>query len=75
MVALYDYNPKEQSPLKNTESELSFRKGQTITVLGPMNKDGFYNAAIDGRQGLVPASFLETSLELSQSNQRPPRSA
>ena len=34
MVALYDYNPRLESPNPTPELELSFKKGQTITVFG-----------------------------------------
>ena len=34
MVALYDYNPDEQSPQKDSSSELTFKKGHIITVFG-----------------------------------------
>lgn len=61
MIALYDYIPSEQSPLDNHHDELFFRKGQEITITGTMNKDGYYNAEINGRKGLVPASFLEST--------------
>ncbi|XP_078358377.1 uncharacterized protein LOC144643107 isoform X2 [Oculina patagonica] len=59
MVALYDYNPEVQSPQDNPDSELSFRKGQTITVVGEMRADGFYHADVNGQLGLVPGSFLD----------------
>ena len=36
MVAQYDYNPEKQSPLENIDSELPFKKGQVITVIGEM---------------------------------------
>ena len=36
MVALYDYSPEEQSPQDNPDSELPFKKGQMITVIGGM---------------------------------------
>lgn len=36
MVALYDYNPEIQSPQDNPDSELAFKKGQIIAVLGEM---------------------------------------
>ena len=36
MVALYDYNPEVQSPQDNPDSELSFKKGQILTVVGEM---------------------------------------
>lgn len=61
MIALYDYHPSEQSPLDNHHNELSFRKGQEIIITGSMNKDGYYSAEINGRKGLVPASFLEST--------------
>jgi len=34
MVAIYDYNPELQSPQDNPDSELAFRKGQLLTVIG-----------------------------------------
>ena len=36
MVALYDYNPEVQSPQDNPDSELLFKKGQILTVVGEM---------------------------------------
>ena len=36
MTALYDYNPEEQSPKDNPDSELAFKKGQVITIYGDM---------------------------------------
>ena len=36
MVALYDYNPEVQSPQDNPDSELPFKKGQMLTVVGEM---------------------------------------
>ena len=41
MVALYDYVPEEQSPQDNPDSELPFKKGQIITVLGEMVRVNF----------------------------------
>ena len=37
-VALFDYNPVEQSPNDNPETELSFHEGDLITVTGPMDE-------------------------------------
>ena len=34
MVAIYDYNPELQSPQDNPDSELAFRKGHLLTVIG-----------------------------------------
>ena len=39
MTALYDYNPEEQSPQDNPDSELAFKKGQIIRILGDMVTD------------------------------------
>ena len=36
MVAMYDYNPEVQSPQDNPDSELPFKKGQIIIVVGEM---------------------------------------
>ena len=36
MSALYDYNPEEQSPKDNPDSELAFKKGQVIIIYGDM---------------------------------------
>ncbi len=36
MVASFDYNPETDSPNPNPEMELSFKKGDQITVLGKM---------------------------------------
>ena len=35
-MALYDYNPEVQSPQDNPDSELAFRKGHLLTVIGEM---------------------------------------
>jgi len=59
MVALYDYNPEVQSPQDNPDSELPFKKGQILTVIGDMRADGFYHADMNGQLGLVPGSFLD----------------
>lgn len=39
--------------------ELSFRKGDAITVFGDMDEDGFYIGELDGNRGLVPSNFLQ----------------
>ena len=43
MVALYDYNPEVQSPQDNPDSELSFKKGQILTVVGEMVRRSGYS--------------------------------
>ncbi|XP_034024232.1 RIMS-binding protein 2 isoform X2 [Thalassophryne amazonica] len=42
MVALFDYDPWENSPNMDSEAELEFRAGDIIYVLGDMDQDGFY---------------------------------
>ena len=36
MLAVYDYNSREDSPNRGMELELSFKSGDTITVYGGM---------------------------------------
>ena len=43
MVALYDYNPEVQSPQDNPDSELSFKKGQVLIVVGEMVRRSGYS--------------------------------
>ncbi|XP_067328198.1 peripheral-type benzodiazepine receptor-associated protein 1 isoform X3 [Anolis sagrei] len=59
MVAIFDYNPQENSPNPDTEAELRFSAGDVVTVLSSMDDDGFYYAEINGQKGLVPSNFLE----------------
>ncbi|XP_041437707.1 peripheral-type benzodiazepine receptor-associated protein 1 isoform X3 [Xenopus laevis] len=61
MVAIFDYNPRENSPNMDVEAELSFIAGDLITVFGPMDDDGFYYGEINGQRGLVPSNFLESA--------------
>ncbi|XP_073523667.1 peripheral-type benzodiazepine receptor-associated protein 1 isoform X3 [Phyllobates terribilis] len=61
MVAIFDYNPKENSPNLDAEAELSFSAGDVITVFGPMDEDGFYYGELNGQRGLVPSNYLEVS--------------
>ncbi|XP_077021026.1 peripheral-type benzodiazepine receptor-associated protein 1 [Tamandua tetradactyla] len=59
MVAVFDYNPRENSPNVDVEAELPFRAGDVITVFGDMDDDGFYYGELNGQRGLVPSNFLE----------------
>uniref|UniRef100_A0A3B3S615 RIMS binding protein 2a n=1 Tax=Paramormyrops kingsleyae TaxID=1676925 RepID=A0A3B3S615_9TELE len=59
MVALYDYDPRENSPNTDMEAELTFSAGDIITILGEIDEDGFYYGEINGQRGLVPSNFLE----------------
>ncbi|XP_029140222.1 peripheral-type benzodiazepine receptor-associated protein 1 [Protobothrops mucrosquamatus] len=60
MVAIFDYNPQENSPNPDTEVELRFCAGDVVTVLSSMDDDGFYYGEVNGQKGLVPSNFLET---------------
>ncbi|XP_015238755.1 PREDICTED: RIMS-binding protein 2-like [Cyprinodon variegatus] len=59
MVALFDYDPWENSPNMDSDVELGFRAGDIIYVLGDMDQDGFYYGDLHGRRGLVPSNFLQ----------------
>ena len=60
MIAMFDYNPKEQSPNINPDDELSFRSGEIIYVHGNVQEDGFFLGELEnGRRGLVPSNFLK----------------
>ena len=60
MVALYDYNPKENSPNANSKDELTFRAGDKIHVYGDLHPDGFYDGELEnGSKGLVPSNYLK----------------
>lgn len=59
MVALFDYDPWENSPNMDSEAELGFRSGDIIYVLGDMDQDGFYYGDLHGQRGLVPSNFLQ----------------
>ncbi|KAE8622459.1 hypothetical protein XENTR_v10005249 [Xenopus tropicalis] len=61
MVAIFDYNPRENSPNMDVEAELNFTAGDLITVFGPMDEDGFYYGELNGLRGLVPSNFLESA--------------
>ncbi|XP_064629965.1 centrosomal protein of 290 kDa-like isoform X3 [Lineus longissimus] len=68
-MAVYDYNPADQSPNSDPINELSFKTGDVIFTYGPVREDGFYHAKIRGRRGLVPESFIE---EMPQSKKKKP---
>ncbi len=60
MIAMFDYNPNENSPNVNPDEELSFHSGETIYVHGNVHDDGFYYGELEnGRKGLVPSNFLK----------------
>lgn len=58
-MAVYDYDPEEQSPRTDTAGELTLRTGDPVVVYGTPRGDGFYQAKVNGQKGLVPQSFVE----------------
>ncbi|XP_067850434.1 uncharacterized protein [Heptranchias perlo] len=58
-IAVYDYNPLQDSPNIHPSHELAFKEGDNIWVYGKQRRDGFCEAEVNGRRGLVPISFLE----------------
>jgi len=72
MTALYDYDPQENSPNADTESEIPFKVGDTIYVYGKMDTDGFYMGEVERtkQRGLVPSNFLREDPVLP--NTKPP---
>jgi hypothetical protein len=60
MIAMFDYNPNENSPNVNPDDELTFHSGDTIYVHGNVHDDGFYFGELEnGKKGLVPSNFLK----------------
>ena len=59
-VALYDYNPTNQSPVAGDEkAELSFKKGEVLALFGVVDEEGFYTGQVDNQVGLVPYNLVE----------------
>uniref|UniRef100_A0A8C0J2W0 RIMS-binding protein 2 n=1 Tax=Chelonoidis abingdonii TaxID=106734 RepID=A0A8C0J2W0_CHEAB len=59
MVAVFDYNPRENSLHVDVESELTFNAGDIITVFGSVDDDGFYYGELNGQRGLIPSDFVK----------------
>ena len=59
-VALYDYNPKDQSPNEGDDkSELPLRKGEVLAIFGETDEDGFFTGQADNQVGLIPYNLVE----------------
>ncbi|XP_065214822.1 RIMS-binding protein 2-like isoform X3 [Planococcus citri] len=72
MIALYDYDPHENSPNLDSDAEISFSQGQIIYVKGEPDDDGFYLGEVDGMQGLVPSNYLQEIDEYQEDDRQPP---
>lgn len=49
-MALYDYNPKQQSPHDYTAFELAFQAGDVIHVYGDPRPDGFFHGEVSNKE-------------------------
>ncbi|KAI1708754.1 variant SH3 domain-containing protein [Ditylenchus destructor] len=59
MMAKYNYDPRFQSPNPHGEQEeLSFCSGDTITVYGEMDVDGFYFGELNGKRGFISNALI-----------------
>ncbi|XP_038648477.1 golgin subfamily A member 4-like isoform X2 [Scyliorhinus canicula] len=63
-TAIYDYNPLRDSPNIHPSHELAFKEGDVIWLYGKQRRDGFCEAEVNGRRGLIPTSFLDASIGL-----------
>ncbi|GCB66215.1 hypothetical protein scyTo_0004929 [Scyliorhinus torazame] len=63
-TAIYDYNPLRDSPNIHPSHELAFKEGDVIWLYGKQRRDGFCEAEVNGRRGLIPISFLDASIGL-----------
>ena len=60
MIALFDYDPKTNSPNENSTDELSFHSGDIIYIHGSVHEYGFYSGELtNGKKGLVPSNYLK----------------
>ncbi|ELW72582.1 RIMS-binding protein 3A [Tupaia chinensis] len=58
-VALLDYNPLVMSANpKAAEEELTFQKGQLLSVWGSQDARGFYHGECNGRVGTIPGHLV-----------------
>ena len=59
-VALYDYNPVQDSPNKTGYPlELQLKKGEVVAIFGEIDEEGFFNGQVDTQVGLVPYNLIE----------------
>ncbi|XP_067900345.1 putative leucine-rich repeat-containing protein DDB_G0290503 isoform X2 [Heterodontus francisci] len=58
-IAAYNYNPLQDSPNIHPSHEVAFKEGDIIWAYGKQRRDGFCEAEVNGRRGLVPTSLLE----------------
>lgn len=49
-MALYNYNPHQSCTTGRPELELTFKKGDILTVIGDMDPHGYYKAEMNGER-------------------------
>ncbi|XP_012886970.1 PREDICTED: RIMS-binding protein 3A-like [Dipodomys ordii] len=59
MVAVLDYNPRDERTGARSKGKLTLRAGDMVTVYGPVDDKGFYYGESSGHRGLVPAHLLD----------------
>ncbi|CAH1782831.1 unnamed protein product [Owenia fusiformis] len=57
-IAIADYKPDLYAHSHHPRLELPLKEGQKVTVLGPVDSQGFYEAEVEGSVGLVPANYI-----------------
>lgn len=57
-VAAADYDPKLFSASGHPNLELQLNEGDVVKIKGPMGPNGYYEAEVKGKVGLVPAKYL-----------------
>ena len=48
-VALFDYDPYKSSTARHPERELCLKEGDSVTVFGKMDMDGYLEAEVGGK--------------------------
>jgi hypothetical protein len=67
-VVVFDYDPQSMSPNEDYSLELEINAGDILTVHGDLDEDGFFDASLGTRRGVVPHSFVRelTPAEVAQ---------
>ncbi|XP_050396815.2 centromere protein F isoform X2 [Patella vulgata] len=58
-MALADYNPQLFSRSDKPWLEIPLQEGDRVKVIGQLSHSGYYEAEVNNRVGLVPASYLQ----------------
>ena len=58
-IAIADYDPSVFSQSGHQRLELFLKEGDFVTVMGPADKNGYFEGEVNGIVGLVPAGYLQ----------------